>query len=313
MSPQIRPLTPGDYPAVVALQNTYQHVPATVESKARFIATFPAAYPAVHLVAETEGRVAGYAVAYKASWIMADRARVHVVVDPALRGRGIGGALLAALQPFVQAHTPARLATEVRDDDAQSLAWAERRGFAREHHFFDSVLPLAEFDPTPFGDHVAQVEHGGFRLVPFDTIQGPATEQELYRFHHQLMADMPNGSDVAKGAFPDWRDWLLGGTDAWPQGCLIAMDADGHWAGMTAVKLEDGHAHVAFTGVARSFRGHGLALALKLKGIELLRQAGATEVHTVNHAANGPMLAVNRKLGYRPLPGHYFMVKSVER
>lgn len=91
---------------------------------------------------------------------------------------------------------------------------------------------------------------------------------------------------------------------------LIALDNSGAWVGLTALKKTDDHCHIAFTGVVAEHRGQGVALALKLAAIDLMQQAGVREVTTVNHAANGPMLAVNRKLGYRPLPGHYQMHRS---
>lgn len=307
----IRPLTPADYEAVVAIQNTARHAPGAVDAKADFVRTFPKDRPAIHLVAEADGRVVGYAFAYNASWIGPDRMWTSIVVDPGHRHRGIGSALAEALAPFFEEHRPAKLSADVNDNDDVSIAWAERRGFAVTHHFFDSVLRLAEFDPTCFAGHVEQVEARGFRLVPFDQIRTPETEQQLYEFHNQLLRDMPNGADVAQAAFADWRGWLLTGRDAFPQGTLIALDAEGGWAAMTAVKRTDSHAHIAFTGVAPAYRGNGLALALKLKGIQLLHAAGVTEVTTVNHVANGPMLAINQKLGYQPLPGHFFMLKRM--
>lgn len=37
---------------------------------------------------------------------------------------------------------------------------------------------------------------------------------------------------------------------------------------------------------------------------------GVSELSTLNHSANAPMLAVNRKLGYMPLQGIYRVVKT---
>jgi ribosomal protein S18 acetylase RimI-like enzyme len=307
----IRPLTPADYAAIVAIENTASQKPGSVEAKAAFIDTFPKDKPVTHLVAEDGGQVVGYAMAYNASWIGPDRMMASIVVAPERRSQGIGTALANALAPFFAQHRPAKLSANVSDKDATSVAWAERRGFVKAHHFFDSVLRLAEFDPAPFAGHVEQVEARGFSFVPFDQIRTPETERRLYDLHHELMWDMPNGPEVARATFADWRDWLLGGPDAFLQGCLIAMDAEGRWVGMTAVKKTDCHAHIEFTGVAPACRGAGLALALKLKGMAVLQAASVTDVTTSNHAANGPMLAVNQKLGYRPLPGRFFMLKQM--
>lgn len=55
----------------------------------------------------------------------------------------------------------------------------------------------------------------------------------------------------------------------------------------------------------RDYRGRGLAQALKLQTVLLARRAGMRTIRTNNDSLNAPMLAVNRKLGYRPEPGYY--------
>jgi len=53
----------------------------------------------------------------------------------------------------------------------------------------------------------------------------------------------------------------------------------------------------------REYRGRGLAQALKLQTVLLGKRAGLRYIRTNNDSKNTPMLAVNRKLGYRPSPG----------
>jgi RimJ/RimL family protein N-acetyltransferase len=50
----------------------------------------------------------------------------------------------------------------------------------------------------------------------------------------------------------------------------------------------------------RAHRGRGLALAVKLASIEGAARNGITQLATRNDEENEPMLAVNRRLGYRP-------------
>jgi RimJ/RimL family protein N-acetyltransferase len=56
------------------------------------------------------------------------------------------------------------------------------------------------------------------------------------------------------------------------------------------------------TAVLRSWRGRGLATALKLRTIAWAVANGLTALETGNDEANLAMQAVNRRLGYRPLP-----------
>ncbi len=57
------------------------------------------------------------------------------------------------------------------------------------------------------------------------------------------------------------------------------------------------------TGTARAARGRGVATAIKRAMILWARdEAGLTALRTTNEERNAPMLAINRKLGYRPKP-----------
>jgi RimJ/RimL family protein N-acetyltransferase len=52
------------------------------------------------------------------------------------------------------------------------------------------------------------------------------------------------------------------------------------------------------TGVVRSHRGRGIALAMKVLVIERVHTLGVPAIYTVHHAANTAPIALNRKLGY---------------
>jgi GNAT superfamily N-acetyltransferase len=53
------------------------------------------------------------------------------------------------------------------------------------------------------------------------------------------------------------------------------------------------------TGVARSARGRGVALALKQAQIAAARDAGWKYLRTLNDLGNAPMRRVNETLGYQ--------------
>ena len=85
------------------------------------------------------------------------------------------------------------------------------------------------------------------------------------------------------------------------------------WAGICAVRLypEAEQAFNVHTGVIRTHRRRRIALALKLAAIRYARSQGARSLSTHNDSTNGPMLALNRKLGYVPEPGRYTLRRAI--
>jgi len=92
---------------------------------------------------------------------------------------------------------------------------------------------------------------------------------------------------------------------------ILAVDGH-HWAAMSfMIKRSDDVYYNNLTGVHRDYRGRGLALAVKLKGIEYAKRRGAKSVLTHNDSTNERMLAVNRKMGYESKPGMFLLVKQL--
>jgi len=53
----------------------------------------------------------------------------------------------------------------------------------------------------------------------------------------------------------------------------------------------------------RSHRGRKIALALKLRTVEVARRYGVERIVTNNDSLNAPMLSINRTLGYKATTG----------
>jgi GNAT superfamily N-acetyltransferase len=177
------------------------------------------------------------------------------------------------------------------------------------HHGFESTLDLSQFDEHRFDDLLARLRSDGFRFFSLAD-EGVTDEHKrrLYDVNRAAALDNP-GND---GSFPDFyafsknvfeASWFRADTQ------LLAAHAD-RWAGIAAIGIypADGHAYNAFTGVLREYRGRGLAQALKVQTILLAKKEGMRYIRTHNDSNNAPMLAINRKLGYKPEPGYYKIV-----
>jgi hypothetical protein len=88
-----------------------------------------------------------------------------------------------------------------------------------------------------------------------------------------------------------------------------AIIEDGEPVAFTLViaNREARRAGTQLTGVRRDRCGRGLAFAVKVASLHRARAAGLGTMLVANDLENGPMLAVNRKLGFQPsvLVEHY--------
>lgn len=232
-----------------------------------------------------------------------------VRVAPEWRRKGIGGALLAALETHARAQGTPKLRGSVRGDEPDGLVFAERRGYREYHRRIDSYLEVQAFDPAPFEAPEAVARRTGVRFASYaecapkraDELEG--FQRELYELNRELAQDIPRPEplpppppfEAVRGMFFD--------PPAFDTETTILALRDGRIVALTMTELKPtGVAYTFMTGVARPERGVGLALALKLQAIAGLRAKGARLFGTTNDPANAPMRGINQRLGYRPDP-----------
>jgi N-acetylglutamate synthase-like GNAT family acetyltransferase len=134
--PVIRPATMDDVPALASLA-TYLGYPTSEAAMRERMRSIIADANYETLVAETDGRVIGYAgMTWKWSWVEDERRGelLSLVVDPEARGRGVGEALMAASEEWMRAHGAGavHLTTALHRDGAHRFY--ARIGYARTGH-----------------------------------------------------------------------------------------------------------------------------------------------------------------------------------
>jgi GNAT superfamily N-acetyltransferase len=302
-----------DLAALAALISTAEPQPVTPamlrDSEAR---RPPDLVRAWRVAVATDGRIVGASDTGRLPWQAPGHFGLRVIVEPAWREQGIGGRLYEEALAFAQARGATRVETTIADDDPASRRFAERRGFRLDRHIFESVLDLTTFDDTAFAGLSERVTAGGVRLFTLAEVGNtPAAQRRLYALNRETALDQP-GSDGRFAAFDDFARTVF--TAAWFRPELQALAADGdRWVGLAAVGYFAEHrlAYNMMTGVARDYRGRGIAQALKLAVILGARRCGALTLRTNNDSANAPMLAINRKLGYVAAPGYYRVSKGL--
>jgi GNAT superfamily N-acetyltransferase len=263
---------------------------------------------------DASGQTVGYSIVQHAAWMGEGRFYLWLTVDAGWRRAGIGAQMYDDGLAYALAHGATFLDSEVREESADALRFAEKRGFAVNRHMFESAIDLGAFDEGQFSDLVEAVQAGGIRFLSLaDVAMDPGYFRQLYEVNYRAVLDDP-GSTGNYASFEDFQNILLGSSWFDPKGQIMAVDAETKAVvGLSAVGFfaQSNSAHNMITGVDREYRGRKIAQALKLQTIRYARERGAECITTSNDSQNAAMLAINSRLGYQPRPGSYRLIKQI--
>ncbi|WP_424950206.1 GNAT family N-acetyltransferase [Deinococcus sp.] len=254
-------------------------------------------------VADQGGRVVGLAELSPFDFIPPAWRRLVVSVELEAREQGQGSALLEWAHAEAGAQEVAGLSLNVLDHDPASREWAELRGYALHAHRFASQLDLGQAHPVPEWPT-------GIRLR--DMTQATSGDWErLTDLYGDLLMQTPDLEGQPRWTSEQLRAHSQNNPRSRPDWMLLAVSAGGEWlAFCQGTRISTG-IYNEFTGVIPAARGQGLARALKLELIRRAQAAGLGVMRTNNHAANGPMLSVNRRLGFEALAGRWELRRAL--
>jgi GNAT superfamily N-acetyltransferase len=241
------------------------------------------------LIAELDGEAVGAASTEAFGGAPnGDLAFLSVRVVAEARRRGVGTALHLRASEHARLLGKERFYVLARDVDADSLGYYGALGYQEVGRMQDVALDLELVDPV-------------LPDVPFEI--RPVSDDQLratYEVALEADADIPSGETISSGTFEQWSERHFGRLTLRDLS-FVAIE-DGRVIGYAICGLHDadtaGH---WMTGVARSARGRGVALALKQTQIVAAKAAGWKTLRTQNDLSNVPMRRVNEKLGYVPL------------
>jgi GNAT superfamily N-acetyltransferase len=217
------------------------------------------------------------------------------------RGRGAGSALYATVSDWLRERGLDVLHASVAEGDDQSLAYAARRGFHEIERYPRLLLDLSAID-----EPVVQAPPGVEILT---WAQHPELARGMYEVAVEAYADVPGGDAEEMEAFGDWLAHDMQGSGDKPEATFVAV-AGGEVVGYAKYSLTEARPMVAFhdmTGVRRSWRGRGVARALKQAQIAWAKREGYKELETSNEERNEPIRRLNADLGYSPAPGRILL------
>jgi GNAT superfamily N-acetyltransferase len=161
----------------------------------------------------------------------------------------------------------------------------EQRGYEEVRRYAISELDVASApDPGP----------PGFEIVSL--AERPDLADELYALARAGHGDQPGRDGTYVGE--EWYEWGLRRHP--PESYLIALE-DGRVLGYGHLERDGVDWCVGFLTVAREARGRGVAAALKRAQTAWAKKNGVSTLRTANEVRLVGLIALNRRLGYRPL------------
>jgi GNAT superfamily N-acetyltransferase len=256
---------------------------------------------ALFRVDDGAGGLAAFGRCGRNTWTSeAGAANATLVVRADLRGRGIGTALLAAMERHLR-DVGCRKVSGYGVNRPEVLRWMRANGYETAGELRYSEALLDDLPPTP--DLPA-----GVTVVTFEEA-GP---EPAYLVDAETVADEPGEVTYDKVGYDDWK------RESWDKPTLrrdfsVLVHVDGEPAACTLIEAdaEAGRVWSAGTGTRRPYRGRGLAKIAKSVGLRKARDAGMTTAYASNDEINAPMLAVNEWLGYRPVGSEMECVKKL--
>ena len=248
-------------------------------------------------------------VAWLDWWLVGntDTVDVELAVVPEFRRQGVGSRLLEVAVERVRAEgrrivSGTNVAGDPVTGESAGTAFARARGFEKKHAELHQVVELP-IDVTALEQPV-----DGYELVQWREHVPDEWLEQFVELLSGMSEDVPTGDRTDEPV--RWTPELVRDAEARrvAQGRFTYTTAAVHTAsGELAAYTQMGgtpetpeRLNQYDTYVRRTHRGNGLGIAVKAPNLRAI-QAGPAVLHTWNAPENGPMIAVNAKLGFRPV------------
>ena len=322
MNTTIRPREPGDFPALVALQNaTEPYWPTTLE---RFEHQERHRDPKRHhaaFVLERDGKIVGSAGTGHDEFAFEEGKFVMGVrVHPDHRRQGFGGRLYDHLRAHLAPMQPRLLVAFGTERQPEGVRFAKTRGFTPTWKRYDFSLDTTGFDFAPHGALEASVRDAGIAIKSLSQLERETDAvRQLYELDWVLFQDVPMGVAFTKRSFEQWCAEEVDAPGFLRDACMIATDPrrddalTGGLVGYTCLmRTPSGVYVIGMTGTLREYRGRGVGKALKLQAMRYVQAHGDGEIRTTNDPPNRAMLGMNAALGFKREPAGWRFEQALD-
>jgi GNAT superfamily N-acetyltransferase len=305
------------YQAVVALENAvWPDFPQTIEEWRHWDETRDPQYLFQRFVVEVEGQIAAVGNYCEPWWsLKPGKYHLDISVHPGFRRRGIGSALYDKFSADLEERQPRTLTANTRENQVEAVQFLTQRGFKQVMRAPVSYLDVASFDPAPFAAYPARAREQNIEILPLSEIMlvDPDWKRKYWELDWEITQDVPSPDPITKVPLEFFIQRVFESPSFMPEAQYIALDG-GQWIGMSGLWRSQAASHMLYTGltgVVRSHRRRGIAIAMKLRAIDFAKQYGATSIETDNEEGN-PMYQINLKLGFEPQPAWLDFEKKLD-
>lgn len=223
------------------------------------------------------------------------------------------------------ARQPTHLSTGTRENKTFRVQWLESQGFVAKMRFPISELDITNFDFSRFNGAQERVAVAGVLILPLTNLQArdPNWQRKLYDMLWEIEQDVPHTDPPRQEPFEEFLK-IFADPDFWAEGWMMAVDPSaidpttggddaGAYVGVSMLGKNlamPQRINTWLTGVVRSHRRKGIALAMKLRAIDFAIKNGGTSIRTDNEE-NNPMLDINKVLGFVEIPAEVAFDKEL--
>jgi GNAT superfamily N-acetyltransferase len=317
MSFHIRPFTSNDYAAMLAINRVIYPDYGVTEDEARYwddhrdpIHKFQrrVAEQNKHVVATASYSQSLEGYHPRKFWI-------DIAVHPDAQRQGIGSALYEQVVEGVQQYNPINIRSRVREDMLPGIHFLQARGFQDVWRDWESHLNMTTFDPSPYHGLEEKLREQGIEIKSLKELEAdPERYHKLHEMENEVAQDIPSLDGITPLNFDQYMDLFINNSQSRPEAHFVAVH-HGEYIGTTGLWKSDADTDFVnnLTGVKRSYRHRGIALALKLRGIAYARGHGSASIKTWNDSPNAAMIAINIQLGFVRKVGWITFLKEFEQ
>jgi mycothiol synthase len=238
------------------------------------------------------------------------------------RGQGIGRQVYDFLDGRLKANNAKRVYSGVKEGDEHAMGFATRRGFTLTGHTDRaSRLAVSEVNWEGYEGIAKHLTDAGISISRLDELTGSditmqpsemgheSLMRKLHTLFDQCIADIPGPETFTGMPFEVFMK-EMDGPPGHPNLFWIAMREDEPVGLATLMYRDDRNYYTGLTATARSARGLGIARGVKQAAITWAQSAGIQYLFTDNDVHNTRMLAINIRLGFKPIPSTLQVVKE---